>query len=538
MAKYTIATIGGTEEAKRYFEQAQAELSSFDLDSNNTVKFIDLTEMDSKSIQSLGTITSVMYFTDIHDSSNHNEVLPAVLKRLPEISDLSVFALSHNEVTENEQLQEQEKILGYVKDKFPQLTAADIPVFPVNINSEKEMKAFINGFIKPDVISFSDFVGDIEKVTEEKTKAIVDLVMTAIDEKHDYTAGHVQRVSKYVEQFVDELDFTSEEKKQAILSAKLHDIGKLGVPYEILASDRALSNEERDQIDYHSSMGAGLLKFAVYHDENLESVITKNVIEGIEGHHDKGEGAHKFASVIAVADCIDAMTSQRAYNAPKHVLACFRDLYFNSHVKKENPQFAKAPAKAAIISLGKNLASLGYSPLDMFSNLDNQREAQVDAGIRQIFEDYESEHGKFEIGKNPDGKAFCAMGFRLTEDGHLEFRDEGSPIYDKEASFQSEFAFQKGKFAKDKGISVDKLSMQEESELAQKASSILKAQSEEGKKALQNARSYKRSIPSEVLEATSEDPEYNLSGCTEMTRGTQQAVREETTPVQENSFEK
>ena len=81
MAKYTIATIGGTEEAKRYFEQAQAELSSFDLDSNNTVKFIDLTEMDSKSIQSLGTITSVMYFTDIHDSSNHNEVLPAVLKR-------------------------------------------------------------------------------------------------------------------------------------------------------------------------------------------------------------------------------------------------------------------------------------------------------------------------------------------------------------------------------------------------------------------------------------------------------------------------
>ena len=61
---------------------------------------------------------------------------------------------------------------------------------------------------------------------------------------------------------------------------------------------------------------------------------------------------------------------------------------------------------------------------------------------------------------------------------------------------------------------------------------------QKGKKALQNARSYKRSIPSEVLEATSEDPEYNLSECTEMTRGTQQAVKDATTPIQENSFEK
>lgn len=538
MAKYSIATIALSDEEKQYFKQAQAELSKLKLGNNNKIKFIDLTEINPENIHSLGAITSVMYFTDIHNVPNHDNVLSAILKKLPDISDLSVFALSHNEITEKQHQQEQEKLLDYVKDKFPQLKSSDIPVFPVNINSEKEMQAFVNGFVKPDVISFSDFVGDIEKVTEQKTNAIIDLVMDAIHEKHDYTEGHVKRVSKYVEQFVDELDFTSEEKKQAILAAKLHDIGKLGVPDEILASDKALNNDERNQIDYHSSMGAGLLKFAVYHDENLENIITKDVIEGIEGHHDKGEGAHKFASVIAIADCIDAMTSQRAYNAPKHILNCFRDLYFNSHVKKENPQFAKAPAKAAIITLGKNLASLGYNPIDMFTGLDNQREAQVDAGIRQIFEDYESEHGKFEIGKNPDGKEFCAMGFRLTEDGHLEFKDEGSPVYDKEASFQSEFDFQKGKFAKDKGISVDKLSMQEESELAQKASGILKSLSEEGKKALQNARSYKRSIPSEVLEATSEDPEYNLSECTEITRGTQQAVKDATTPIQENSFEK
>lgn len=536
MGTYTIATIGDSEESKKYFEQAQDELSKLDLD-DNQIQFIDLTKFDEDDILAIGAITSVMYFTDIH-TSNHNNILPTVIKNLPEISDLSIFALSHNEVTEQQQQQEQETLLGYAQNKFPKLKSSDIPVFPVNVNSEKEMHAFINGFIKPDVISFSNFVGGIEKVTEQKTKSIVDLVINAINEKHDYTAGHVQRVSKYVEQFVDELDFTSEEKKQAILAAKLHDIGKLGVPDEILASDKALSDEERDQIDYHTTMGAGLLKFAVSHDESLENIITKDVIDGIEGHHDKGEGTHKFASVIAVADCIDAMTSQRAYNAPKHILGCFRDLYFNSHVKKENPQFAKAPAKAAIITIGKNLASLGYNPIDMFSNLDNEREAFVDAGIKKIFEDYENEHGKFEIGKNSDGKEFCAMGFRLTEDGHLEFKDEGSPVYNKESSFQSEFAFQKGKFAKDKGISVDKLTTQEESELAQKASNILKAQSEEGKKALQNARSYKRSIPTEVLEATTEDPEYNLSECAEITRGTQQAVKEENAPIQENSFEK
>lgn len=422
MATYIIATIGDTDEAKKYFEQAQAALSTLELGGKNKIKFVDITGMDEKNIKALGAISSVMYFTDLHDSNNA-QTLSGVLNRLPELSDLSIFALSHDKITKEEQQQEQKRLFEYIKNKFPGIEASDIPVFPVNITSEKEMQAYIDGFIKPDAVSFSDYVGEIEEVTERKTQAIIDLVVDAIHDKHDYTAGHVQRVSHYVEQFVDVLDFTSEEKKQAILAAKLHDIGKLGIPDEILASNRALSDEERDQMDYHSSMGAGLLKFAVAHDENLENIITKDVIDAIEGHHDKGENVPKYASIIAVADSFDAMSSQRAYNAPKNILNCFRDLYFNSRINKK-PQFARDAATVAIITLGKNIASLGYDPVEMFSHLDNQREAQVDAGLRQIFEDYQNEHGKFEIGKNPDGKAYCEMGFRLTEDGHLEYEAE------------------------------------------------------------------------------------------------------------------
>ena len=98
MAKYSIATIALSDEEKQYFKQAQAELSKLKLGNNNKIKFIDLTEINPENIQSLGAITSVMYFTDIHNVPNHDNVLSAILKKLPDISDLSVFALSHNEI--------------------------------------------------------------------------------------------------------------------------------------------------------------------------------------------------------------------------------------------------------------------------------------------------------------------------------------------------------------------------------------------------------------------------------------------------------
>lgn len=114
----------------------------------------------------------------------------------------------------------------------------------------------------------------------------------------------------------------------------------------------------------------------------------------------------------------------------------------------------------------------------------------------------------------------------------------GSPVYSKEDSFKSEFAFQKGKLAKSKDISVESLSAQEETEMAQLAANILKSQSEEAKKALQSARSHTRNVPDEILEATTEDTEYNLNECKDITRTTIRESNPEKQQIQENGMEK
>lgn len=535
MAVYKIATIGDTEESKKYFEIAKAQLPKKLPNTDCKIEFIDITGKTLKEIRRAGTISAFMYFTDIHKTENA-EVLKLALSDQLDISDISLFALSHDKVTETNHQEEEATILDYIKDVPSEEPTSSVSVFPVNITSEKEMQAYVDGFVKTDALAFSDYIDEPSNETHRKTEEIVDLYMEAINSKHNYTSGHVKRVATYSKAIAEKLGFSEKEVKQTALVAKLHDIGKLGIPDSILHSSKALTDEQRDQMAMHSAIGSKALDLIISHDESLAEMITPEVQQGINNHHKfwngkpkwngpedpiKGEKIGKFAPIIAVADCIDAMTSQRAYNVPKHIADCFRDLWSNA-----GRQFSPDVAKTAIIILGEQIASLGYDPVKLISNLENpdEKKAKSDIELKAFFEEYQAEHGNFEVSKNPDKDTYCELGFRLNDEGYFEFEGQQAPVLDHNIAFSSEFDFQKGKLAKNQKIDVDSLSTQDILKASETAKNILAAQREEGKKSIQNSRTHERSIAEEVRIATTEDFEYNYQACETATHKTIEGV--------------
>ena len=159
---------------------------------------------------------------------------------------------------------------------------------------------------------------DMEKSRNE-VKALSVEVMEAlahtIDAKDEYTRGHSVRVAKYSRMIAERLNLTSEECENVYYMALLHDIGKIGVPNEIINSTSKLTDDEYAVIKTHPNVGFDILN---------EIKSRPDLSTGARWHHErfdgkgypdrkKGDDIPFFARIIAVADSYDAMTSNRSY---------------------------------------------------------------------------------------------------------------------------------------------------------------------------------------------------------------------------------
>jgi response regulator RpfG family c-di-GMP phosphodiesterase len=144
--------------------------------------------------------------------------------------------------------------------------------------------------------------------------AISSLVRT-VEERDPYTAGHSRRVRQYALQLGTALGLTRRQFKQLSLAAKLHDIGKVGVPDTILHKPSKLTPEEERIVRGHPEMGERILTPIVH---------SREVLAAIRGHHERLDGSGYpdglsggqiplLARLIAIPDCFDAMTTVRAY---------------------------------------------------------------------------------------------------------------------------------------------------------------------------------------------------------------------------------
>ncbi|MFZ5645425.1 MAG: HD domain-containing phosphohydrolase [Bacillota bacterium] len=174
------------------------------------------------------------------------------------------------------------------------------------------------GRIKGACALFSDNIGDWKKtstVTPSKHYETVYAFAEAIGARDGYTMGHSEKVAEYSRLIAERLGLDEKMADLAYLCGVVHDIGKIGIPEEVLNKRGPLNTEEYNLIMGHSLMGANIIS----HISWLEDIVPI-----IEAHHEKyngtgypiglkGEDIPLISRILAVADAFDAMTSDRSY---------------------------------------------------------------------------------------------------------------------------------------------------------------------------------------------------------------------------------
>ena len=146
---------------------------------------------------------------------------------------------------------------------------------------------------------------------------VMEALAHTIDAKDEYTRGHSVRVAGYSRMIAQRMGLSPEDCENVYYMGLLHDIGKIGVPNEIINSPTKLTDEEYGVIKTHPGIGFDIL---------AEIKSRPDLAIGARWHHERYDGGGYpdgkavndipiFARIIAVADSYDAMTSNRSYRS-------------------------------------------------------------------------------------------------------------------------------------------------------------------------------------------------------------------------------
>lgn len=153
-------------------------------------------------------------------------------------------------------------------------------------------------------------------VSHNHLMELANSLASAIDAKDPYTKGHSTSVSRYSEALARAINLPEDEVQRIKLGALLHDVGKIGIPENVLKKPGKLEGEEWEIMKQHPVIGAekvlapndalrDLIPIVKYHHEHVDgSGYPENL---------KGENIPLAARIVAVADTFHALISDRPY---------------------------------------------------------------------------------------------------------------------------------------------------------------------------------------------------------------------------------
>ena len=180
--------------------------------------------------------------------------------------------------------------------------------------------------------TFNDLMASVAMAKEQTEAAYTGAIRAlaaALDARDPYTAGHSERVSVLSVAVARSLDLSDDDIEVLRLGALLHDIGKIGVPDDILRKPTALTEAEFALIKEHPALGARILRSVPFLSRHIPIV---------ELHHERPDGLGYplglrsddiplAARIVHVADAYDAMTSARAYRSALPSSVALRELW-------------------------------------------------------------------------------------------------------------------------------------------------------------------------------------------------------------------
>jgi len=169
----------------------------------------------------------------------------------------------------------------------------------------------------------------------KERKALLNSILQIVkimETKDQYIAGHSVRVAEYTEKIARRLRLSEYDVEILVNLANLHDIGKMQIDLSILNKPGKFYKSDWEEVKKHPGVGYGIVK---------EIVFLKDVAEAILYHHErvdgkgypsgiKGEEIPLFASILAVADAYDAMTTSRPYRPALTKKEAMKELRVNA----------------------------------------------------------------------------------------------------------------------------------------------------------------------------------------------------------------
>jgi cyclic di-GMP phosphodiesterase len=143
----------------------------------------------------------------------------------------------------------------------------------------------------------------------------VEALILTIDAKDRYTRDHSIRVSRIAQSLAEELSLSADEIKTVRLAGMIHDIGKIGIAESVLRKQGKLTADEWAEMKRHPSIGAEIIGAVP---------ALQQTVSGVLQHHERPDGkgypaglsgsaVSGLAMILAVADSLDAMSSDRSY---------------------------------------------------------------------------------------------------------------------------------------------------------------------------------------------------------------------------------
>jgi putative two-component system response regulator len=222
--------------------------------------------------------------------------------------------------------------LNEVEDRVKALEAGadDFLVKPVEI---MELKARVQSLLK--VKAYNDHMRDyqkkleeeVEKRTEELKDAFEKIKKASLDSIHrlskaaeykdEETASHIERMSYYAAAIARKIGLDEESVESILYAAPMHDIGKIGIPDQILLKQGGLDPDEWEVMKKHTTIGGSILEGSDIGFMKLAEVIALTHHEKWDGSGYpkglKGEVIPLAGRIVAVADVFDSLTSKRPY---------------------------------------------------------------------------------------------------------------------------------------------------------------------------------------------------------------------------------
>lgn len=169
---------------------------------------------------------------------------------------------------------------------------------------------------------YRELEGNLEETREEVNRLFFSALNTlaaALQARDESSLKHLERVAHYAVALGERVGMSSEELSDVYCAALLHDLGKIGIPEEILKKPAKLTLEEFAEVRKHPEIGTRILE---------QLVNSRRITPIIEHHHEfydgKGypsglmkEDIPLGARIIAISDAYDAMTSDRPYRSAR-----------------------------------------------------------------------------------------------------------------------------------------------------------------------------------------------------------------------------